>query len=83
MIPKLESRKKMRLKFKNKKSYFIFNKFCRNGSLLATTCKDKKLRIIDPRNGEVLRQGDSHQGTKACKVTERKTDNFGTLRVFS
>ena len=24
-----------------------------NGSLIATTCKDKQLRIIDPRTGEV------------------------------
>ena len=42
--------------------------FSRNGSLLATTCKDKKIRIIDPRNGEVLRTGDCHKGTKASKV---------------
>jgi len=42
--------------------------FNRNGSLLATTCKDKKLRIIDPRAAEVLRIGESHQGTKASKV---------------
>jgi len=42
--------------------------FNRNGSLLATTCKDKKIRIIDPRTGEVLRQGKNHQGTKASKV---------------
>ena len=40
----------------------------RTGSLLATTCKDKKLRIIDPRSGEVLRIGDCHQGNKASKV---------------
>ena len=40
----------------------------RTGSLLATTCKDKKLRIIDPRSGEVLRIGDCHQGNKATKV---------------
>lgn len=25
----------------------------RDGSLLATTCKDKKLRIIEPRSGQV------------------------------
>ncbi len=25
-----------------------------NGSLLATTCKDKKIRILDPRRGEVV-----------------------------
>ena len=47
---------------------FLFNVF-RTGSLLATTCKDKKLRIIDPRSGEVLRKGDSHQGNKASKVS--------------
>lgn len=41
----------------------------RTGSLLATTCKDKKIRIIDPRSGEVLRVGDSHQGNKASKVS--------------
>ena len=43
--------------------------FFRNGSLLATTSKDKKLRVIDPRSTECLRKGDSHQGTKASKVT--------------
>ncbi|TRY68766.1 hypothetical protein TCAL_11657 [Tigriopus californicus] len=42
--------------------------FNRNGSLLATTSKDKLIRIIDPRSGEVLRQGDCHKGTKASKV---------------
>jgi len=42
--------------------------FNRNGSLLATTCKDKKLRILDPRTGEIMKQGFSHQGTKASKV---------------
>lgn len=26
-----------------------------NGSLLATTCKDKMIRIIDPRSGEVIK----------------------------
>ena len=25
-----------------------------NGSLIATTCKDKKIRVIDPRKNEVL-----------------------------
>ena len=41
----------------------------RNGSLLATTSKDKKLRVIDPRSTECLRKGDSHQGTKSSKVS--------------
>jgi len=26
----------------------------RDGSLLATTCKDKKIRVIDPRQGTVI-----------------------------
>ena len=25
-----------------------------DGSLIATTCKDKRLRVIDPRKGEVI-----------------------------
>ncbi|XP_071443505.1 coronin-1A-like isoform X1 [Hetaerina americana] len=39
-----------------------------DGSLLATTCKDKKLRIIEPRHGIILSEGVCHQGTKASKV---------------
>ncbi|EEC01727.1 Coronin, putative, partial [Ixodes scapularis] len=42
--------------------------FNRDGSLLATTCKDKKLRVIDPRTGNVIREGVCHQGSKAAKV---------------
>lgn len=45
----------------------------RNGSLLATTSKDKVIRIIDPRSGEVLRKGDCHRGTKASKVRIKTT----------
>ena len=40
----------------------------RNGSLLATTCKDKRLRIVDPRSGTLIKEGKSHHGTKASKV---------------
>lgn len=40
----------------------------RDGSLFATTCKDKKLRIIDPRLGKVVNEGLCHHGTKASKV---------------
>jgi len=42
--------------------------FDRLGRYLATTCRDKVIRIIDPRSGEVLREGPSHQGNKAAKV---------------
>ena len=40
----------------------------RNGSLLATTSKDKMLRILDPRSGKLVQEGQSHPGTKASKV---------------
>ncbi|XP_023018501.2 coronin-2B isoform X2 [Leptinotarsa decemlineata] len=40
----------------------------RDGSLLATTCKDKKLRIIEPRSGIVKSEGICHAGPKASKV---------------
>ncbi|CAH1106121.1 unnamed protein product [Psylliodes chrysocephalus] len=40
----------------------------RDGSLLATTCKDKKLRIIEPRTGRVQAEGMCHSGSKASKV---------------
>ena len=52
---------------------FVF----RNGSLLATTCKDKTLRIIDPRSGRVVDKGPCHQGTKASRVAY--IGNTGTL----
>ncbi|XP_018332075.1 coronin-2B isoform X2 [Agrilus planipennis] len=40
----------------------------RDGSLLATTCKDKKLRVIEPRTGIVKSEGVCHLGSKASKV---------------
>jgi len=38
------------------------------GSLLAATCKDKKLKIIDPRAKAISSECDIHGGTKASKV---------------
>ncbi|RZF43495.1 hypothetical protein LSTR_LSTR005231 [Laodelphax striatellus] len=42
--------------------------FNKDGSRLATTCKDKKLRIIDPRSGYVISEGMCHAGTRSSKV---------------
>jgi len=41
-----------------------------NGSILATSCKDKKLRIIDPRAGAVVAEHDrtNIQGTKGFRL---------------
>uniref|UniRef100_A0A914YQ59 Coronin n=1 Tax=Panagrolaimus superbus TaxID=310955 RepID=A0A914YQ59_9BILA len=35
-----------------------------DGSQFVTTCKDKKIRIIDSHTGEVLREGQGHEGVK-------------------
>ena len=51
-----------------------------DGSLLATTCKDKALRIIDPRSGDVIQQRNAaHDGTKTCKCVFLKD---GRLMTF-
>jgi len=42
--------------------------FNRTGSYLATTCKDKRIRILDPRADKVVFEGASHQGNKASKI---------------
>ncbi|KAI7793970.1 putative coronin-2A-like [Triplophysa rosa] len=41
--------------------------FNRDGSLIATTCKDKKIRIIEPRTGRVLQESSS-TSHRACKI---------------
>ncbi|XP_045152582.1 coronin-2A isoform X2 [Echinops telfairi] len=41
--------------------------FNTNGSLLATTCKDRKIRILDPRRGAVVQEA-SYKGHRANKV---------------
>jgi len=37
------------------------------GSLLATTCKDKKLRLIDPRAGSITGDVECHMGVKGSR----------------
>jgi len=39
-----------------------------NGSLAASSCKDRKLRIIDPRQNTVAAEGECHQGVKGSRV---------------
>jgi len=39
-----------------------------NGSLLVTTCKDKKIRIIDPRKQNVAAEVEGHQGIKGSRA---------------
>jgi len=40
----------------------------RNGSLLVTSCKDKKVRIIDPRQNNIVAEFEGHQGIKGSRV---------------
>ena len=39
-----------------------------DGSLLVTTCKDKKLRIFDVRTNKVVSEAVAHQGVKGMRV---------------
>mmetsp|Transcript_7983 Transcript_7983/g.16025 ORF Transcript_7983/g.16025 Transcript_7983/m.16025 type:complete len:448 (-) Transcript_7983:122-1465(-) len=40
-----------------------------HGELLGVTSKDKQLRLIDARVGEVVAQHEAHEGTKTQKIT--------------
>jgi len=41
-----------------------------SGTLLATTCRDRKIRIFDPRSGpDAIRITDGHGGIKGARVT--------------
>ncbi|KAI5728671.1 hypothetical protein M8J77_019366 [Diaphorina citri] len=42
--------------------------FNRDGSRLVTTCKDKTVRVLDPRTGLVISQGVCHPGTRSSKA---------------
>lgn len=50
----------------------------RDGSLIATTSKDRKLRVIEPRTEIVISEGVCHQGTKCSKVTFLDNDKILT-----
>lgn len=39
-----------------------------NGSLVATSCKDKKIRLCDPRKGTTVAETEAHQGSKTFRV---------------
>lgn len=50
----------------------------RDGSLIATTSKDRMLRIIEPRSGIVVSEGICHMGTKCSKVVFLSNDKVLT-----
>lgn len=49
-----------------------------NGSLIVTSCKDKKLRIVDPRGNKVVAEGEAHQGVKGSRACWIKDKIFST-----
>lgn len=39
-----------------------------NGSLFAASCRDRKLRIVDPRAGAIIQEATGHEGSKATQI---------------
>lgn len=54
-----------------------------NGTLLAATCRDKRLRIFDARSGELLKDGASHTGVKGSRVVWLGRDQTGNQRLVT
>lgn len=46
-----------------------------DGSLIATTCKDKYLRIMDARSGAIIASEICHEGSKPARATFLDEDN--------
>lgn len=62
----LESGKaEITLQHKDLVTSFAFNY---NGSLIATTSRDKKLRVWDVRSGSIISEGPGHTGAKSSRV---------------
>ncbi|XP_041348894.1 coronin-1B-like isoform X2 [Gigantopelta aegis] len=49
-----------------------------NGSKIVATCKDKKIRIYDPRTADLLKEGKSHEGAKPSQCVYVKDGKIVT-----
>ncbi|XP_055511312.1 coronin-1C-like [Leucoraja erinacea] len=49
-----------------------------NGSLICTTCKDKNLRVIDPRKEDVITEIKAHEGSRPVRAVFVANDNILT-----
>lgn len=47
-----------------------------DGSKVVTSCKDKKIRIFDPRTGEIVKEITGHEGSKPTQVIYLKGDKI-------
>ncbi|KAF9365841.1 Coronin-like protein crn1 [Mortierella sp. NVP85] len=54
-----------------------------NGTLVATTCRDKKLRIFDVRSNKIVAHADSHPGVKGSRVVWMGDSNRIATTGFS
>lgn len=50
-----------------------------DGSRLVTTCKDKKIRVYDPRTGEIDVEADGHEGAKPQRAIYLKNNLIFTV----
>ncbi|KAH9413710.1 Coronin-1C [Dermatophagoides pteronyssinus] len=48
--------------------------WCWNGSRIVTTTKDKKIRIYDPRTGDLEQEGEGHDGAKPQRAIYLRDD---------
>jgi len=48
----------------------------RNGSLIATSSKDKKIRVVDPRQRKIAQEVEGHQGIKGSRVIYLGSDKL-------
>lgn len=49
-----------------------------DGSRFVTACKDRKIRIVEPRTGKIVREGYTHDGTKPTQVVYLKNGSLFT-----
>lgn len=56
---------------------FIWNaSWSMKGDKIVTSCKDKKFRIFNARTGDLIVQGNGHEGSKAQRVIFTMNDKF-------
>jgi len=55
----------------------------RNGSILASTCKDKALRVYDPRSAAAVQSVEAHQGGKSMRAAFMENHNMIAVTGFS
>lgn len=78
------------LKFEENNLYFFYHvennnhnepiqdfDWCGNGAILATQCKDKYVRILDPRSkNPIVKCANSHMNIRDSKVTWLKDEKY-------